>query len=123
MAEAITRVLGGDRVVARSAGLSPLGWISEQTLAVLEVLGHPAGELSSKGLDEVELDDVDVLVSLLGDRGLDLVPSRVGTRREAWAIPDPFGEDDEMYLEVARELESRIRQLLSDSLEMELFPP
>lgn len=123
MAEAIARALGGDSVDARSAGLTPLGWVSDQSLDALRALGYPADDLSSKGLDEVNLEDVDIVVSLLDDRGLLYIPRGTGLRREAWGIADPFGEDDERYLEVARELEVRVRQLLTEELESELFPP
>jgi protein-tyrosine-phosphatase len=122
MAEAIARVLGGSAVNARSAGISPLGWVSEQTIDTLRTLGYPAEDLSSKGLNEVDLEGVDIVLSLLGDRGLDYVPPSIGTRRDAWGITDPFGEDDEVYLEVARELERRIRALLSEESDSELFP-
>jgi protein-tyrosine-phosphatase len=122
MAEAITRSLSGGRVEAFSAGLSPLGWISDQTLSALQTLGHDISGLSSKGLEDVALEDVDIVVSLLGRRGLDAIPHGMGARREAWAIVDPFGEDDELYLMVAREIESRIRQLLAEEEATELFP-
>jgi len=121
MAEAIARALGGDRVDARSAGISPLGWVSEQTIDTLQALGYPAEGLSSTGLDQVDLEDVDIVLSLLGDRGLDYLPHGTGARREAWDITDPFGEDEELYLEVARELERRIRELLSREAAPELF--
>ena len=121
MAEAIARFLGGSMVDARSAGISPLGWVSEQTIDALQALGYPAEGLTSKGLDEVNFEDVDIVLSLLGDRGLDYLPRGTGARRVAWVITDPFGEDDEIYLEVARELERRIRALLSDESDPELF--
>jgi len=123
MAEAIARSLGGDGVAAYSAGLAPLGWISNETVDALRTLGYPATGLRSKGLDDIDLDAVDVVVSLLGQRGLDAIPLGIGARREAWAIVDPFGEDDELYLEVARELETRISKLLRGEAEPELFSP
>jgi len=121
MAESIARVLGGPMVEARSAGISPLGWISEQAIDTLGALGYPTAGLSSKGLEEVDLEGVDIVLSLLGDRGLDHVPHSIGGRRVAWVITDPFGEDDEVYLAVARELERRIRALLSEESNPELF--
>ncbi len=121
MAEAIAGVLGGVMVDARSAGISPLGWVSEQTIDTLQALGYPTEDLSSKGLDQVDFEDLDIVLSLLGDRGLDYVPHSIGARREAWVITDPFGEDDEIYLEVARELERRIRKLLCEESDSELF--
>jgi arsenate reductase len=121
MAESIARVLGGAMIDARSAGISPLGWVSEQTIDTLRNLGYSTQGLSSKGLNEVGFEGVDVVISLLGARGLDHVPHSIGARREAWAITDPFGEDDEIYMEVARELERRIRTLLSEESDPELL--
>jgi arsenate reductase len=121
MAESIARALGGGMVDSRSAGISPLGWVSEQTIETLRALGYPADGLSSKGLDEIDLEDVDIVLSLLGERGLDYLPRGNGARREAWDITDPFGEDDEIYLEVARELERRIQALLAEESDSELF--
>ena len=123
MAEAITRELSAGRVDVRSAGLTPLGWIAPQTFEALETLGYPSDDLSSKGLEEFDTEGFDVVVSLLGERGLDYIPPRIAARREAWPIPDPFGEDEEVYIEVGRLLEQRIRLLLTDELDSELFSP
>ena len=78
--------------------------------------------LRRKGLDAVDFEDVDIVLSLVGNRGLDYLPRGTGARREAWDITDPFGEDDEVYFVVARDLERRIRALLSSELDSELFP-
>lgn len=122
MAESIARSLGGDEVEAISAGLAPLGWIAAQTIAALDSLGYETRGLASKGLDAVEIDESDIIVSLLGKNGLDHIPHGGRAHREAWSIPDPFGEDEEMYLSVARQLEDRIRHLLAQESETELFP-
>jgi arsenate reductase len=121
MAEAIARDLGGAMVDVRSAGISPLGWISQQTIDSLEALGYSSAGLSSKGLDAVDLEGVDIVLSLLGERGLDHIPLSIGVQRGAWDITDPFGEDDEVYLEVGRELERRIRALLAEEADSELL--
>ena len=123
MAEAMARALGADRVDARSAGLTPAGWIAEPTVSTLAALGYPTDGLRSKSIDEVEIDDVDVVVSLLGEETLDLMPRGHGARREAWSIRDPFGEDEETYLAVARELETRVRRLLEEHQDGELLLP
>ena len=122
MAEAITQALGGERVDARSAGLNPLGWIASPTIQTLEARGFDARGLSSKGLHEVQTDDIDIVISLLGERGLNHIPAGIGADRHSWNIPDPYGEDDEFYLGVARQLEQRIRRLLAKELEEELLP-
>lgn len=123
MAEAITRCLGDERVDVQSAGLAPLGWVAEATVAVLEARGFSTDGLSSKGLDAVEAEGLDVVVSLIGDQGLSVLPPGMGSRREAWPIPDPFGEDEVFYFDVARQLEDRIRRLLGDELRGELSLP
>jgi arsenate reductase len=114
MAEAIARGLGGDRVVALSAGLAPTGRISSGTVDALRHLGYDPDGLASKGLDAVPLEEVDVVISLIGRQGLLFVPSHLGPRRVAWAIPDPYGEELPTFLAVARDLERRITALLEE---------
>jgi protein-tyrosine-phosphatase len=123
MAETIARTLGGDRVDVNSAGLAPTGWIAERTCATLATLGYPSAGLFSKGFDRVDRENLDVVVSLLGERGFQFLPPDIPGQRKAWEIRDPFGEDEEVYLEVARELEVRIRRLLADRESSELLGP
>ena len=113
MAEAIARGLGDGRVEARSAGLMPFGRIVPGTVRTLAGLGYDVADLNSKGLAELDEGDFDVVVSLLGEAGLAHLPASLGAETEAWAIADPYGEDDEVYLAVARELERRIRDLIA----------
>ena len=121
MAEGIARHLGGPRVDVRSAGIAPAGFVAGGTLGALEALGYSGEGLWSKGLDDVIVQDLDVMVSLLGEGALDLLPRGMGARREAWTVLDPFGEDEDVYLDVARGLEVKIRTLLSEELDGELF--
>lgn len=114
MAEAVARGLGQGWVEAYSAGLAPTGWVSEGTVEALHALGYASEGLRSKGLGEVPLGEMDVVVSLIGGEGLSLIPRHLGARLESWRIPDPFGEDPEVFLAVARRLERLIRALLED---------
>jgi protein-tyrosine-phosphatase len=120
MAEAITRGLAEDGVTASSAGLMPFGRIVSTTVETLETLGYDPRGLASKSLDDVDLASFDIIVSLIGDSGLSYLPSNLGVEIESWSIRDPYGEDDEVYLAVARELERRIRDLLDDRSDREL---
>ncbi len=120
MAEAITRGLREDGVSAASAGLMPFGRIVNPTVETLETMGYDPQGLASKSLDEVDLASFDIIVSLLGDSGLSYLPANLGAQIESWSIRDPYGEDDEVYLAVGRELEHRIRGLLADRSEREL---
>lgn len=120
MAEAITRGLTEDGVSAASAGLMPFGRIVNSTVETLETMGYDPRGLASKALDDVDLAGFDIIVSLLGDSGLGYLPSTLGAQLESWSIRDPYGEDDEVYLAVARELERRIGDLLADQNDREL---
>jgi arsenate reductase len=116
MAEALARGIGADRVEAFSAGLTPTGWISRDTASAVRELGYDPEGLRSKGLDDVGLADMDVVVSLIGPEGLCFIPRNMGARLESWRIPDPFGEDIEVFVAVARRLERQIRELLAEVL-------
>jgi arsenate reductase len=120
MAEAIARALGDGDVVAASAGIMPFGRIVGATRDTLDELGYDSSDLTSKGLDDVDLGSFDVIVSLLGPAGLSGLPRTLGIDLESWSIRDPYGEDDVTYTAVARELERRIRRLLTERLDREL---
>lgn len=120
MAEAIARDLGEGAVHTSSAGLMPFGRIVGSTVDALDALGYDPRGLVSKGLDDVDLQTFDIIVSLLGPSGLSYLPSALGAQLESWSIRDPYGEDDEVYIAVAKELERRIRDLLADQLDGEL---
>jgi len=114
MAEAIARGLGDGRVEAHSAGLSPAGQVSEHAVAALEELGYDTAGLRSKPVSDVDLLDLDVIVSLIGERGLAVLPRNLPAERVAWAIHDPLGEDVDAYVATAELLERRIRTLIEE---------
>ncbi len=120
MAEAMARAMGGDRILAYSAGLNPTGRVARDTILVLDALGYDAGGLRSKGIDEVPVDEVDVIVSLIGQSGLRYLPHGLAARLESWSIRDPYGDDAEVYRAVARTIERRVRDLMDELLTTEL---
>jgi arsenate reductase len=116
MAEAIARKAGGERVEVFSAGLSPSRRVAPETLRTLETLGYPTAGLRSKSLVDVPLADMDLIVSLIGSDGAPWLPRNLGARLETWSIPDPCGEDDDVFLAAAHLLERKIGQLLRQLL-------
>ena len=120
MAEAMARAMGNGRIVAYSAGLNPTGRVAGGSLWTLRRLGYPDHGLSSKGLDEVPVHELDVVVSLIGPAGLRHLPSGLGARCESWSIRDPYGDEEEVYLAVGRTLEARVRTLVTELLDGEL---
>jgi len=121
MAEAMARAMGRGRIAAFSAGLNPTGRVASESIEALEELGYDADGLESKGIDEVPLNQLDVVVSLIGEAGLRYLPHSLPARCESWSIRDPYGDDEEVYLAVARTLEGRIRALVDDLLDGELI--
>lgn len=114
MAEAIARGLSGGRVEAHSAGISPAGEVSENALAALDELGYPAEGLHSKPITDVDLHEIDLIVSLIGEQGLAVLPRNLAAERVAWSIHDPLGEDLDAYVATAELLERRIRALVAE---------
>lgn len=111
MAEAILKKIGGKSVTVISAGLHPTGRVAELSLGTLASHGYEVEKLSSKGLDAVDLDSVDIIISLMGEPGLTALPCRLTSERIAWSIRDPYGEDEDAYIATLRTLERRIGAL------------
>ncbi len=114
MAEAMAKAMGGDAIRVLSAGLSATGRVAPETIATLESLGYSGQGLSSKGLSEVPLDEIDVVVSLIGPPGVRWIPFGMPVETVVWNVPDPWGEDETTYRNVARRIEGLVRELLDE---------
>ncbi len=96
-----------------SAGVAPMGSVSEDSLGALRSLGISTDGLNSTGLSSLEPADYDLVISLDADFPVKRVLGpELDFRYEDWDIPDPLGEDTEVYLDVARLLHERIEELL-----------
>lgn len=120
MAEAIARRRLGSLAGVFSAGHCPTGRVADFSIATLETLGYDTTGLSSKGLDAVPLDDMDVIVSLMGPDGLIGLPRHLTAEKIVWSIRDPYGEDESSYLATATILEQRIKELTNELGDREL---
>ncbi len=114
MAESILNTIGGTTVNAVSAGLHPTGRVADLSLETLRLHGYPVTGLSSKGLDAVDLDSIDVVISLMGEPGLAALPCRITAERIAWSIRDPYGEDEDAYISTVTLMERKIRTFCKD---------
>lgn len=97
MAEAIMRHRWKGKYEAASAGISPLGRVSEGTLIVLNEVGIPADGLYSKGLREVELESFDPIVNLSEYPLEQFIPWRYESRIVNCYVNDPYGQSLEAY--------------------------
>ena len=113
MAEAWARQLGQGRVQAWSAGSHPLGAIVPETHDVMQEKGISLDGQWSKGLKDVHVADMDLVVSM----GCEVecpVPAGFKGRVIEWNIPDPYGGDKERYREARDLVEREVRSLLAE---------
>jgi protein-tyrosine-phosphatase len=113
MAEALANRLGGGRVQACSAGSNPLGVILPETHEVLNEKGISLDAHWSKGLKDVPLAEMDVIVGM----GCEVdcpFPAGFEGRRIEWNIPDPYGRGLGYFRSVRDLIERQIAALLKD---------
>jgi protein-tyrosine-phosphatase len=121
MAESIARRDVRDIIEPSSAGLFPLGRVSDLTEKTLKANGYSVEGLSSKPVRTAALRDVDLIVNLSGmsldglfDNDFQPAPhSACGDQPnvEEWEIADPYGSTPATYQEIFRQLQGHVRQL------------
>jgi len=70
--------------------------------------------LSSKGLEAIDLEGIDIVISLMGEPGLTALPCRLTAEKIAWSIRDPYGEDEDAYTTTVKTLERKIHTLCEE---------
>jgi arsenate reductase len=113
MAEALANQLGNGKFQAFSAGTHPLGTISFDTRAVLGEKGITLQGYWSKGLEDVPVSDMDVVVEM-GYGVKCKLPAEFKGRLIKWQIPDPFLLGREYFRDVRDLIESEVRRLLAE---------
>lgn len=110
MAEALARHFLGDTLAAVSAGISPLGFITRETLQVLSELGVATQGLHSKGLAEIPLQDCHLLVNLTEHSLKPFLPDPFSGLLVQRPVKDPYGRSLESYRETRDELVRLVNQ-------------
>ena len=111
MAEAFANHLAPGRVRAWSAGSHPAGWIAPETQEVLQEKGILLDGHWSKGLADVPVSQMDIVVGM----GCEVsCPVPVGFKGSViqWSIPDPFGRPLDFYRAVRDLIEAEVKALL-----------
>lgn len=106
LAEALARQAGHD---AYSAGVRPSN-VRPEVRTTLEEIGVDANGLRAKGITEIPMDEVELVVAL--DREAPRIPG--GAKRIEWLIPDPSSapasERAEAFRAARDELQRRIAE-------------
>jgi len=115
MAEGWANHFGKGKVEAHSAGSHPLGMITPDTYTVMSEKGISIDSQWSKGLKEILMADMDVVVSM----GCEVecpIPAGFTGRVEKWEIPDPYGQGVASFRNVRDMVERQVLELLSKFL-------
>lgn len=113
MAEAWANHYGKGKVEAHSAGMFPFGAIAEDTYTVMSEKGISLDGQRSKGLRDLPLAEMDVVVGM----GCEVecpVPEGFKGRIVNWEIPDPFAQGIESFRDVRDMIEQQVLALLAD---------
>jgi arsenate reductase len=114
LAEAIARQMAPSLDIW-SAGSEP-SHVRPQVRRVLDEIGYDPRGLRSKSMFEVEMDEIDVIVTLCREEQCPLLPGK--KKHIAWPLPDPTAapdeESDEAFRATRDELLRRLPALLKD---------
>jgi arsenate reductase len=114
MAEGIARAVGSDVIETYSAGTNPTGVVSEDAVEIMRELKIDISSLQSKGLNQVPVADMDIVVSMAPRRALQLVPRGFRGRTIDWSVEDPVGKSLVTFRRVRGELDTLVKQLVDD---------
>ncbi len=114
MAEGFAREMGGDAVDSYSAGTMATGVVSPDSITVMHEVGINISEQTSKDVDQVALEEMDVVVNMSGWPADSFLPPTFEGRVIEWDVEDPIGDPATNYRRVRDDLQSRVRRLLDE---------
>ncbi|MBS3985467.1 MAG: arsenate reductase ArsC [Selenomonadales bacterium] len=110
MAEAFTRIHGGNGVEVYSAGSRPSGIINPKAIAAMQELGYDLTTHFSKSLADIPNIEFDFVATMGCGDDCPLVRAK---QREDWSIPDPKHMSPEEFRHVRDLIERHVRQMLT----------
>lgn len=109
MAEGLARHLFGDRVTVQSAGSAPTR-VNPNAIAALAELGIDASGHTSKLVNDIAPDSIDIVITLCAEEVCPVYPGRV--ERLHWPLPDPAGAPPDQAMARFREVRDMLRTRL-----------
>lgn len=110
MAQAFARMLGGEAVVAFSAGSRPSGVVNPRAIAAMAELDYDLGIHESTSVDSLPEVEFDAVVTMGCGDACPAVPAK---QRLDWQIPDPREMPPEEFREVRDLVRSKVEELLA----------
>lgn len=112
MAEGFARTLGGDQILATSAGLEA-SQVDPLTIQVMSEIGIDISHQTSKPLSDFNPNDFDGVISLCGC-GVNLPTTWISRDVfEDWQLDDPQGHSLETFRQVRDKVKARVMQLIA----------
>ena len=108
MAEGFARQYGADVMEPHSAGLAPAALVAPLTAKVMLEKNMDISSQFPKGLEAVPHGPFDLVINMSGQR----VPAPQGVLVEDWKVRDPMGLSEEVFREVANDVEQRVMRLV-----------
>jgi protein-tyrosine-phosphatase len=112
MAEAIARYDAADVIEPSSAGLSPIGFIAEQTKQTLMLNGYSPIGLTSDALTREAADAADIIINMSGRPREETFWDQ--KKVEDWIVEDPYDAVPETYQRAFEGIQRRVNQLALD---------
>jgi len=109
MAEAIARRDAADVIEAASAGVTPLGFVAQQTGLTLTENGYSSDDLKSKPVAREVWEAADLIINMTGRSWERVFP--IPGRIQDWKVDDPYGEDAEVYQRIFEQIRKRVAAL------------
>jgi protein-tyrosine-phosphatase len=108
MAEGFARAYGRDIIVPSSAGLAPAAFIAPLTRKVMREKNIELGDVLPKAITPELLAGCNLIVNMSGYK----VPFPPGMAVEEWKVRDPIGESEQVFQQVANEIEHLVMRLI-----------
>lgn len=112
MAEGFAREMGDAFLDVYSAGLSPAGSVSLESIAVMREKGIDISGHHSKGLDDVPLASMDYVVSLTDVPAKDFCPPGFAGTTLDRSIRDPLGQSLGRFRITRKAIEEVVREIV-----------
>jgi protein-tyrosine-phosphatase len=110
MAEALARILGGERIEAYSAGSRPSGRINPKAIESMNEIGYDLAQHESKSLSDIPDIEFDFVATMGCGDACPFVRAR---QREDWNIPDPKEMSPEEFRAVRDLIEAKVKATIA----------
>ena len=112
MSQAFATLLGGERVLAYSAGSKPSGIVNPKAIAAMKELGYDLSKHDSKSLQEVaQYAPFDAVVTMGCGDACPWMPAK---QFIDWQIPDPKHMEPAAFNEVRDFIKGKVRELIKN---------